>query len=82
MDFSPSERQQVWLERVRGFMAAHVYPAEEVYRSQMAGFGADRWQVPPILEDLKVKARAEGLWNLFLPPSPEHDTAEFKGAGA
>jgi alkylation response protein AidB-like acyl-CoA dehydrogenase len=47
----------------------------------MEGFGADRWKVIPILEELKVKARAEGLWNLFLPPSKEHDEGDYRGAG-
>ena len=41
----------------------------------------DRWKVIPVLEELKAKAKAEGLWNLFLPPSPEHDEGEFHGAG-
>jgi alkylation response protein AidB-like acyl-CoA dehydrogenase len=81
MDFSLSDKQQHWRDRVRDFMARNVYPNVETYDRQLEGFGANRWQVIPILEDLKKKARAEGLWNLFLPPSKEHDTDEFKGAG-
>jgi acyl-CoA dehydrogenase len=80
MDFSLSERQRHWRDRVVGFMDKHVYPAVGTYQSQMEGFGADRWKVIPVLEELKAKARAEGLWNLFLPPS-EHDEGEFHGAG-
>ena len=81
MDFSMSERQRHWRDRVIAFMNAHVYPAMPTYDAQMEGFGANRWQVVPVLEELKAKAKAEGLWNLFLPPSAEHDDDEFHGAG-
>lgn len=57
-------------ERMKAFMDAHVYPAEPVYREQQAGL-ADRWDSPPIMDELKARARAEGLWNLFLPESEE-----------
>jgi alkylation response protein AidB-like acyl-CoA dehydrogenase len=80
MDFSMSERQRYWRDRVVAFMNAHVYPAIPTYDQQMDGDG-ERWKVVPVLEELKAKARAEGLWNLFLPPSPEHDDDEFHGAG-
>jgi alkylation response protein AidB-like acyl-CoA dehydrogenase len=62
-------------------MDAEIYPAVEGYKAEMAGFGEDRWRNPPVLETLKAKARGQGLWNLFLPPSPQHDTPEFHGAG-
>ena len=81
MDFSPSETQRHWQGRVRDFMDAHVRPAVATYEAEMAAFGADRWRNPRIIETLKAKALAEGLWNLFLPPSAEHDTADFHGAG-
>jgi alkylation response protein AidB-like acyl-CoA dehydrogenase len=81
MDFSMSERQRYWRDRVIAFMNAHVYPAMPTYDAQMEGFGSNRWQVVPVLEELKAKAKAEGLWNLFLPPSAEHDDDEFHGAG-
>jgi len=81
MDFSMSERQRYWRDRVIAFMNAHVYPAIPTYDAQMEGFGSNRWQVVPVLEELKAKAKAEGLWNLFLPPSAEHDDDEFHGAG-
>jgi acyl-CoA dehydrogenase len=80
MDFSLSERQRHWRDRVRAFMDAHVYPAEATYAEQMRAMGPDRWRDPQIVEDLKAQARADGLWNLFLPPS-DRDTAEFHGAG-
>jgi alkylation response protein AidB-like acyl-CoA dehydrogenase len=81
MDFTMSDRQRYWRDRVIAFMDAHVYPAIPTYDAQMEGFGANRWQVVPVLEELKAKAKAEGLWNLFLPPSAEHDDDEFRGAG-
>jgi acyl-CoA dehydrogenase len=49
-------------------MDEHVYPNEATYKKQL-GAGGDRWQPPPIVEELKQKARAAGLWNLFLPES-------------
>src|SRR3974390_906355 len=62
-------------------MNKNVYPAVPVYDSQMESFGANRWQIPPVLDELKAKARAEGLWNIFLAPSAEHDEGEYQGAG-
>ncbi len=80
MDFSMSERQRYWRDRVMAFMDAHVYPAIPTYNQQMDGDN-DRWKVVPVLEELKAKAKADGLWNLFLPPSEAHDDDEFHGAG-
>jgi acyl-CoA dehydrogenase len=76
-----SERQRYWRDRVVAFMDKHVYPAIPVYEKQMESFGANRWQVVPVLEDLKKTAKAEGLWNLFLPPSKDHDEGDYHGAG-
>jgi acyl-CoA dehydrogenase len=81
MDFSLSERQRHWRDRVAGFMQKHVYPAVDTYNEQMKPADGNRWIVVPVLEELKKKAKAEGIWNLFLPPSREHDDGEFKGAG-
>jgi alkylation response protein AidB-like acyl-CoA dehydrogenase len=80
MDFTPSPRQLDWRNRVRAFIDAHVLPNLETYDRELRGFGAERWQVVPIVEELKPRARAEGLWNLALPPS-EHDEAGYRGAG-
>ena len=80
MNFSLSPRQTEWRNRVRAFMDAHVMPNVETYAAQVRDFGADRWQVVPVVEALKAKARGEGLWNLFLTPSP-HDDDEYRGAG-
>jgi alkylation response protein AidB-like acyl-CoA dehydrogenase len=78
MDFSMSDRQREWLDRVSSFMQKHVRPAEETYKEQDAA--GDRWKVIKVVEDLKKKARAEGLWNLFMPPS-SHEEDEYRGAG-
>lgn len=77
-DFSPKTRE--YIARVDAFMQAHVFPNIETYERQHAA-AESRWTVVPILEELKAKAKEEGLWNLFLPPSAEHDTPEFQGAG-
>jgi acyl-CoA dehydrogenase len=68
MDFAHSPQAQALLDRLRTFMTDHVYPNEERYYQQVA---ADRWAMPPILETLMARAKADGLWNLFLPQS-EH----------
>jgi acyl-CoA dehydrogenase len=78
MEFSMSDRQQEWLTRVTSFMNTHVRPAVPIY-NQQEGHG-DRWKVIPVLEDLKKKAKDEGLWNLFMPPSA-HEDDQFHGAG-
>jgi acyl-CoA dehydrogenase len=54
-------------QRLLTFMDDHVYPNESTFRSQIAE--GDRWQPTRIVEELKLKARAAGLWNLFLPRS-------------
>ena len=68
MDFEPSDKVKRLEARLRAFMEAEIYPAEKIFERQMAE-ASDRWQVPPIMEELKRKARAAGLWNLFLPES-------------
>ncbi|WP_243047769.1 acyl-CoA dehydrogenase family protein [Dyella sp. RRB7] len=68
MDFTPSERTQALTERLDRFMREEVIPAESTYASQLAGSADHRqWRQPPVMEQLKAKARAAGLWNLFLP---------------
>lgn len=74
MEFTYSPRCQDYLDRLRAFMDAHIYPNEATYAEQLAGFGENRWQVIPVIEELKEKAKAADLWNLFLPESE-------KGAG-
>ncbi|TNE45983.1 MAG: acyl-CoA dehydrogenase [Sphingomonadales bacterium] len=77
MDFDLSDRQAQWLERVKGFMAEHVYPAVPAYYAEL---DKERWKQPEVLQTLKAKAKAEGLWNLFMCPSG-HDEGDFHGAG-
>jgi acyl-CoA dehydrogenase len=69
MNLEHNTRTQQLIERLQTFMDVHVHPAERVYYDQMASFGAERWQIPPIIEELTEKARAAGLWNLFMPES-------------
>ena len=76
MDFGFSDREAHWRDRVKAFMAAHVYPAVETYRAQTDVEGAARWQVIPVIEELKARAYSEGLWNLFLTPSENEDAGE------
>jgi len=70
MDFDPSPRCSEFKERLTAFMDAHVYPAESVYERQLAESG-DAHHQPQIMEELKVRAREAGLWNMFL-PDPDH----------
>jgi acyl-CoA dehydrogenase len=64
-----SERAARLADELRAFMDQHVYPAERRYHAEIAD--GDRWQPVPVIEELKGRARAAGLWNLFLPDS-EH----------
>jgi acyl-CoA dehydrogenase len=59
-------------KKVTAFMDEHVYAAEPVYARQLDEQG-DRWKSPPVMDDLKKKARAAGLWNIFLPKSEHKD---------
>jgi acyl-CoA dehydrogenase len=71
MNFDYSPRQKEWMARVGEFMDRHVCPAEETYAAQMeeATRNGNRWIVVPVVEELKAKAKRQGLWNLFLPDS-------------
>jgi alkylation response protein AidB-like acyl-CoA dehydrogenase len=72
VDFAPSERTQALAERLSRFMRHEVLPAESVYAAELSGSGDyHAWRQPAIMETLKTKARAAGLWNLFLPDA-EH----------
>jgi acyl-CoA dehydrogenase len=67
MDFAYSEKVQKLQARLNAFMEQHIYPNEKTFNAQVAE--GDRWQPTRIVEELKKKARQEGLWNLFLPES-------------
>jgi acyl-CoA dehydrogenase len=69
MDFEPSAKVKDLQKRLQQFMDEHIYPGESTYLDQI--HAADAWRTPPIMEEWKAKARAAGLWNLFLPES-EH----------
>jgi alkylation response protein AidB-like acyl-CoA dehydrogenase len=68
MDFDYTPRMKEWIRKVSDFMDKHVYPAEAIYNEQMSEARAkgNPWIVVPVVEDLKAKAKAQGLWNLFL----------------
>ena len=66
MDFALSPTAQALQEKLLAFMDDFVYPAEAVWEEQMAASGDPHFHAP-IIEDLKAEARAQGLWNLFLP---------------
>jgi acyl-CoA dehydrogenase len=63
-----SERAEQLRTQLLNFMDEHVYPAEATYEQQHRE-SSDRWDFPPVLKELKQKAKSEGLWNLFLPES-------------
>jgi acyl-CoA dehydrogenase len=70
MDFAYSDKVEAIRRKLRSFMDAHVYPNERAFEEWL-GAAPSRWsEPPPLLDELKAKARAEGLWNLFL-PDPE-----------
>jgi acyl-CoA dehydrogenase len=64
MDFEYSDKVKDLINRVRGFMNEHVHPNEATHTGQVS---ENPWETPPVVEVLKAKARAAGLWNLFLP---------------
>ncbi|MCA0893249.1 acyl-CoA dehydrogenase family protein [Microbulbifer agarilyticus] len=68
MDFDYTDKVKGLQARVQQFMDEHIYPAEALYEEQLQ---QNRWDTPPVMEELKKKAKAAELWNLFLPES-EH----------
>jgi acyl-CoA dehydrogenase len=83
MDFSLGPAETEWRDRVRVFMEGQVRPRIRDYEAQQRE--GERWKVLPVMEELKAKARGEGLWNLFMPPShgatPVDDSFDFDGPG-
>jgi alkylation response protein AidB-like acyl-CoA dehydrogenase len=81
MDFTLTERETYWRDRVRDFMDREIRPRQADYDRQSRE--GERWKVIPVIEEVKAKARAEGLWNLFMPPHsgapPVDDSFVFEG---
>jgi len=79
--FEHSEETKHLIDRVQRFMDEHVYPNVETYRRQE--HEGNRWKAVPIVDELKAKAKAEGLWNMFMPPHSGQthvdDTFVFEG---
>ena len=68
MEFEHSTKVKELQARVSSFMEAHIYPNEKLFGQQLDE-GDTRWEIPPIMGELKAKAKSEGLWNMFLPDS-------------
>jgi acyl-CoA dehydrogenase len=82
MDFSPSPRAAELTDAVRTFIRDEIEPVEDELQRRSAdarASGADLWQVPDEVRELQRKARAQGLWNLFLPAGREAPYAERYG---
>ncbi|MBB4638822.1 acyl-CoA dehydrogenase family protein [Longimicrobium terrae] len=73
MDFTPSPRTEQYLDAVRRFMTQHIDPVEPRFWAEVRAANPDgdwrKWTIHPLVEELKARARSEGLWNLFLPDS-------------
>jgi acyl-CoA dehydrogenase len=68
MEFEYSKKTKMYMEQITDFMNKYIYPNEHVFHEQLDS-GPTRWQIPPIMEELKAVAKERGLWNLFLPES-------------
>jgi acyl-CoA dehydrogenase len=84
MDFEPNDKQVFWRNRVRDFIEAHVRPRQKDYKAEQAT--GDRWKVLQVVEEEKARAKAQGIWNLFMPPrnAGHHhvdESFEFEGPG-
>jgi acyl-CoA dehydrogenase len=66
LDFNHSEKCRDYMARVHDFMEEHIDPIEADYHRQLQSL-EEKWVVLPIIDELKSRAKAEGLWNLFLP---------------
>ncbi|HEX7889967.1 MAG TPA: acyl-CoA dehydrogenase family protein [Ramlibacter sp.] len=82
MDFEYSDKTRELQARLLQFMDANIYPNEKTYKEQLESNtkAGKRWTPLPVIEDLKVKARKAGLWNLFLPVDSAHASG-YSGAG-
>ena len=71
MNFSYSNKVKELEQKLTRFMEENVYPSETLYEQQLNQQETRFSRIPPIMEELKEKAKAEGLWNLFLPESEQ-----------
>ena len=76
MDFAPDPRTHELAHQLRTFVRERVIPSEPLFAEQAETSG---WDTPAVMEQLKIEARTQGLWNLFLPP--EHLERHGYGAG-
>src|SRR5947207_3138588 len=81
MDFTLSERETYFRDRVKTFIDQNIRPRQDDYNQQ--SHEGDRWKVIPVIEEMKVKAKAAGLWNFFMPPHSGQihvdDSFQFEG---
>ena len=81
MDFTLNERETFFRDRVKAFIDQNIRPRQADYEAQSKA--GDRWKVIPVIEEMKEKAKAQGLWNFFMPPQSGRthvdDTFEFEG---
>ncbi|MBB4839036.1 alkylation response protein AidB-like acyl-CoA dehydrogenase [Sphingomonas kyeonggiensis] len=81
MDFTLSERETYFRDRVKAFIDTRIRPRDGDYHAQQKE--GDRWKVLPVIEDVKAEAKAAGLWNFFMPPHSGQahvdDSFEFQG---
>jgi acyl-CoA dehydrogenase len=71
MQFEHNEKTQGLIQKVNQFMIDNLYPVEKELQDFIDN-ADDRWTIPPLLEELKAKAKSEGMWNFFLPDSDEY----------
>src|SRR5215208_3351267 len=75
MNFDYSAKTRELQNRLQAFMDEHIYPNEKAYTQEINS--GDRWQPLALVEDLKAKAKNEGLWNLFLPEASGLKNLEY-----
>ncbi len=81
MDFTLNERETFFRDRVKAFIDQNIRPRQADYNEQSKS--GERWKVIPVIEEMKEKAKAQGLWNFFMPPQSGRthvdDSFEFEG---
>ena len=81
MDFTLTDRETFWRDRVKGFIDREIRPRQDDYHAQ--AHEGERWKVIPAIEEVKARAKAAGLWNFFMPPRSGRphvdDSFDFEG---